>query len=160
MTKNENLKENINMFFNLLDGATTTPPADTPAAQNGWLSWVLIGVVVVLIVGMMVWQSFSNKKKQKQAAEMINQLKPGDKIKTIGGVCGYLVEVDEMENTIVIETGSANNKCHIKFDKNAIYQTGSATAQAPASKKEDKKEEAVVEEVASKDAEEKAEDKE
>jgi len=113
-------------MFNLL--ADTQP--------NSWLTWVILGVLLVGIIGMFVWQSISGKKKQKEAQEMMDNLKIGDRIKTIGGVCGFLVEVNKSENTIVIETGSENNKCHIKFDKGAIYQTGPANPDKPEVKEE------------------------
>ena len=50
-------------------------------------------------------------------------MKIGDKVKTIGGVCGYLYEINDEENTIVLETGTADKKSYVKFDKAAIYQT-------------------------------------
>ena len=104
-------------------------------ASGGSGSIVIFAVLLVAIIGLFVWQSISGKKKQKEAQEMVNSLKVGDKIKTIGGVCGYLVEVNDAEGTIVIETGSEGNTCHIKFDKGAIYQTGSKASAAPVEEK-------------------------
>lgn len=137
------------MLFNLLETTTTTPT--TP--KDNTMTYIIMAVIVVAIIGLFVWQSFANKKKRKEAQDMMNNLQPGIKIKTIGGICGYLVEVNDAENTFILETGTENNKCYIKFDKGAIYQTGSATASAPATpvKKEEKpavKEEVKVEEPA------------
>lgn len=108
------------------------------------LTFVIMGVLIVAIIGLFVWQTISGKKKQKEAQEMVDSLKIGDKIKTIGGVCGYLVEINNAENTIVIETGNDQNKSYIKFDKGAIYQTGSAASATNnvEKKEEDKKTEA------------------
>ena len=65
---------------------------------------------------------------------MINAVKPGNKVKTIGGICGIVVEVDNEENTFVLETGTElSGKSYIKFDRQAIYQTD-----AVVEKKEDK----------------------
>lgn len=50
----------------------------------------------------------------------------GDKVKTIGGVCGVIVAIDDAENTFTMETGSGDNVSYIKFDKGAIYQTAPA----------------------------------
>lgn len=115
--------------------------------ESGVFTWIIMGVLLLAIIGLFVWQSVSGKKKQKEAQDMINSLKIGDRIKTIGGVCGFLVEINNSENTIVIETGSENNKCHIRFDKGAIYQTGPANPAKPEEKAEEKKE-TVKEEVA------------
>ena len=72
---------------------------------------------------------------------MINSVKPGNKVKTIGGICGIVVEVDAEENTFVLETGTEQSgKCFIKFDKQAIYQTDAIvekTVAAPAEKTEE-----------------------
>ena len=55
---------------------------------------------------------------------LFRSVKPGNKVKTIGGICGIVVEVDNEENTFVLETGTeSTGKCYIKFDRQAIYQT-------------------------------------
>ena len=118
------------------DGAQTSSPL---------LTWGLLIVLVVAIIGMFVWQSISGRKKQKEAQDMVNSLKIGDRIKTIGGVCGFLVEINNEENTIVIETGTADKKSYIKFDKGAIYQTGPANPKA-AEKQAEKQADKVKEE--------------
>ena len=90
--------------------------------------------LIAAIIGLFVWQSISGKKKQKEAQDMVNSLKVGDRVKTIGGVCGFVVEINDGENTFVLETGTDANKSYVKFDKGAIYQTApaqSATTTAP-----------------------------
>ncbi len=104
-------------------------------AQADITSTVMIIVLLVAIVGLFIWSSYSNKKRQKQAQDMVNGIKIGDKVKTIGGVCGYVAEIDDSENTFVLRTGMEGKESFVKFDKGAIYQT------APASPKQDKKEE-------------------
>ena len=111
---------------------------ETPQANTGWVTWVLLGVVVVIFVVFFVISSRKNKKRQEEAEQLMNAIKPGNKVKTIGGVCGIVVEVDPEENTFVLETGSeVSGKSYMKFDKQAIYQTD-----AVVEKREDKKEEA------------------
>ncbi|MBE7081158.1 MAG: preprotein translocase subunit YajC [Clostridiales bacterium] len=104
-------------------------------AQADITSTVMIVVLLVAIVGLFIWSSYSNKKRQKQAQDMVNGIKIGDKVKTIGGVCGYVAEIDDSENTFVLRTGMEGKDSFVKFDKGAIYQT------APANPKQDKKEE-------------------
>ncbi len=90
----------------------------------GWFIYVVFGAIIVLLI---VWMVFSSKKRKKQeqdAQNLINAVGPGNKVKTIGGVCGIVVEVDNEENTFILETGSeTTGKSYIKFDKQAIYQT-------------------------------------
>lgn len=72
---------------------------------------------------------------------MLDAIKPGNKVKTIGGICGVVVEVNAEENTFVLETGTeASGKSYIKFDKQAVYQTD-AVAEDAKKAKEAKKEE-------------------
>ena len=126
--------------YNLLDGGGAATPT--------WTTYVILGVLALAIIGLFVWSTISNKKKQKEAQSMIERLKPGDKIKTIGGVCGYLVSIDDAENTFILETGDDTHKCYMKFDKAAIYQTGSSAAPETAPAPAEEKKEEVKEEVA------------
>ena len=78
----------------------------------------------------------SNKKRQKQEQEKLAGIRVGDKVKTIGGVCGVIVAIDDAENTFTMETGSGDNVSYIKFDKGAIYQTAPANGGTPAANPE------------------------
>lgn len=114
------------MFLvNLLSSSASDSASDTASSDNtGWLSIVLIGVLVVAFVVMMFFSNRSNKKRQQEQEAAVNAIRPGNKVKTIGGVCGIVVEVNDEENTLVIETGNElNGKSYLKFDKGAIYQT-------------------------------------
>ena len=127
------------MFLNLLEESTGKP-------QNTTMITVVFIVIIVAMIGLLVWQTISGKKKQKEAQNMLNQLKKGDRVKTIGGVCGFVVEINDAENTFVLETGTDDNKSYVKFDKGAIYQTAPAQGSAVAAEESAKKEEPVSEE--------------
>ena len=106
------------MIFNLL--------LEGEKQQTSWTSYLVMGLLIVAIIGLFVWTSVSNKKKQKEAQNMVSALKVGDRVKTIGGICGYVAEINDGENTFVLETGTDANKSFIKLDKGAIYQTAPA----------------------------------
>ena len=54
---------------------------------------------------------------------MLDAIQPGNKVKTIGGICGIVVEVCD-DNTVIIETGSeTSGKSWVKMDKELIAQT-------------------------------------
>ncbi len=96
--------------------------AETTAGS--WTQWVPIIIIVVLLVAFFVWSFISQRKKQKNFNETINAVRPGSKVKTIGGIVGEVVEVDDEENTFVLRTGGSDgNYSYMKFDKQAIYQT-------------------------------------
>ena len=121
------------MFYNFLEDAT-------PSGNNTLITIVFV-VIIVAMIGLLIWQTISGKKKQKEAQNMLNQLKIGDRVKTIGGVCGFVVEINDAENTFVLETGTDDNKSYVKFDKGAIYQTAPAQGSAVEAKEEAKAEE-------------------
>lgn len=120
--------------------------SDTDTTNGGvdWITWVILAVFIVIIVVFFVFTSRRNKKKQEEAQQLMDAVKPGNKVKTIGGVCGIVVEVDSEENTFVLETGSeTTGKCYMKFDKQAIYQTDAVVDKKEEEKgeKPDKKDE-------------------
>ena len=120
--------------------------SDTDTTNGGvdWITWVILAVFIVIIVVFFVFTSSRNKKKQEEAQQLMDAVKPGNKVKTIGGVCGIVVEVDSEENTFVLETGSeTTGKCYMKFDKQAIYQTDAVVDKKEEEKgeKPDKKDE-------------------
>ena len=122
------------MWYNLL--TETDKPTGTP-----WESYILMGVIVAIIVVFAVLNRQTQKKRQQETMDMLNAIKPGNKVKTIGGICGVVVEVCPEDNTFILETGSdASGKSYIKFDKQAVYQTDAVA------KKEEAPVEAPVEE--------------
>lgn len=87
------------------------------------ITWVLLGVVVVLFIGWFVFSGRKNKQRQKEYVEQLDAIRPGHKVKTAGGICGIVVEVCD-DNTVIIETGSeASGKSYVKMDKELIAQT-------------------------------------
>lgn len=118
------------MIWNLLADAAQGATENTEAQPKNYTSLIIMGVLIVGVIALFVWSTISNKKKQKQAQEMVNSLAIGDKVKTIGGICGVVVQINDAENTFVLETGLEENKSYVKFDRGAIYQTARATATA------------------------------
>lgn len=139
-------------LFNLLAAAS-----GEATTKNNIGTYIVMGVIALAIIGVFVWQSVSGKKKQKEAQDMLDGIRIGDKVKTIGGICGYIVEINNEENTFVLETGTEESKSFVKFDKGAIYQTAHVGTETKAEVKTEVKEKA--EEVAEVKAEVKAEEK-
>ncbi len=83
----------------------------------------MLAIFTVLIVG----YYFLNKRSMKKRQEYIdrrNNIQPGNKVMTIGGITGTVVEVNPDDNTFVLETGSEEfGKSYLRFDKAAIHQT-------------------------------------
>ncbi len=113
-----------------------------------WTVYIVFGVIIVLLIVWMVITSKKRKKQEEDAQNLINAVGPGNKVKTIGGICGIVVEVDNEENTFVLETGSeTSGKSYIKFDKQAIYQTDAVVESSKPAEAEPATEEAQTETV-------------
>lgn len=120
-------------LFNLLADATgsggDTNTNTNTTAQNGCLgmpSWVMYVILGVILVAWIVFSYFTNKKRRAKAeAETAkrNAIKPGFKVTTIGGIVGTVVEVDEENNTFVLQTGNDEHPSLLTFDKLAIYNS-------------------------------------
>ncbi|MCM1439223.1 MAG: preprotein translocase subunit YajC [Roseburia sp.] len=95
------------------------------------VSYVLIGVMVVILIVSIVLMNRRAKKRQQEAQDLIDAVKPGNKVKTIGGICGIVVEVDREEDTFVLETGTeTSGKCYIKFVRQAIFESDATLEKA------------------------------
>ncbi len=90
---------------------------------SNWSTYLIFGILILAIIGLFIWSSISKKKQAKKAQETVSKLKVGDKVKTIGGICGFVAEIDDTENTFVLDVKSGDKSSYIKFDKGAIYQT-------------------------------------
>lgn len=100
--------------------------AEAGAGEGGsnWLSYVLIGVLLVAVIAMFALSGRKNKQRQQEYMEQLAAIRPGHKVKTAGGICGIVVEVCDDDNTVIIETGSEQSgKSFIKMDKELIAQT-------------------------------------
>ena len=117
-------------FLNLLTNASESS-SSVASSGGGWQIWVIFGVGILAIVGMSWFNNRSQRKRQQEMQEQLRAIKPGNKVKTIGGICGVVVEVNPEDNTFVLETGNeANGKSYLRFDMIAIYQTDAKKEEA------------------------------
>lgn len=100
----------------LLGNVAMSVLADAPAAeaQGGsmWVMLIQLLPIVLIFVVMYFLLIRPQKKKEKQAQEMRNNLQVGDEVITAGGIIGRVVSV--REDTVVIETGGDRSKVRIK----------------------------------------------
>ncbi|MBO5788378.1 MAG: preprotein translocase subunit YajC [Clostridia bacterium] len=79
-------------------------------------AWVTIGMIVFFGVIMYFFMIRPQKKQERAANDMRNNLRVGDEITTIGGVIGQIVSIKD--ETITIETSKDRTK--IRFLKSAV----------------------------------------
>lgn len=83
---------------------------------NGTGAWGNI-ILLVLFIGLFYLMILRpQQKRQKQMNSMLSSLKKGDRIVTIGGLHGTVEQINEEENSIVINAGGSR----LTFEKRAI----------------------------------------
>jgi preprotein translocase subunit YajC len=104
--------------------------ASAPGPGGGLLSNPLI--LIVLVFGIFYFVMFRDQRKKKgQRQQMLESLKKGDKVLTIGGAMGTIVGVKDNEITVKVDESS---NTRIVFVRSAIDRVVSSRedAQSPA----------------------------
>lgn len=85
--------------------------------------WWLIIVLVILLIAMYAFSFKRRKDYTNQMNEMLNSLRPGDKIKTVGGFYGTIVSIKETTDgkVVLLEMGEGTKLSYMTIDANAIY---------------------------------------
>ena len=96
-------------------------PNATPQANPVMSTIVSILPLVLIIVLLYFMMIRPQRKKEKETKAMINAMKVGDKIVTIGGICGKVAKIKD--EYVFIETGNIgtpDQKSVVKMERDAI----------------------------------------
>lgn len=101
----------------------------TQGTQNvGNLSGVVMLVYVVVIFGFMYFVMIRpQRKEQKRVDALLSSMAVGDSVMTTSGFYGVIIDIDEEDQTVVVEFGS-NKNCRIIMNKTAIAQVEKPSA--------------------------------
>ena len=102
--------------------ATTTTATSQPAQAAPWWARLLANPLPILIVVfalMMVMMSRSRQKQEKQKRALLDQIKRGDRVQTIGGILGNVVEV--RDDRVLLKVDESNNT-KVWFSRTAIHR--------------------------------------
>ncbi len=100
------------------DGEATTQKK-SPGGGFGDMRFlaIMIGVMALL----WWWMGRGRRKEQSKHKEMLNTLKKGDKVTSIGGIMGTVIEVKDRE--VVVKVDESSNT-RMKFLRSAIRNVG------------------------------------
>ena len=101
--------------------AAPTAPATGGSAAPGWFQ-LLQGPLFPLMVGVLILYLFvfrSKRQTDKKRTNMLSSLKRGDKVQTIGGILGTVVEARDTDVLLKVDE-SSNTK--IRFSRSAIHR--------------------------------------
>ncbi|MEB3102035.1 preprotein translocase subunit YajC [Ferviditalea candida] len=96
--------------------------ADAAATQGSWFNMILPFVLMFAVFYFLLIRP--QQKKQKQRNAMLNSMKKGDKVITIGGLHGTITEL--VDDTVVLKV---NDSTKLTFDKSAINAIVSSAAE-------------------------------
>ena len=86
--------------------------ATDAAAASGKVNAITTLVMLAAMIAVFYFFMYRPQKKQeKESTDMINNLKVGDEVTTIGGVIGKIVSIKD--ETVTIETSNERNKIRI-----------------------------------------------
>jgi preprotein translocase subunit YajC len=94
------------------NGSTATKPLDEKTQQTGPSPWLNILFIVVIFVVMYFMFIRGPKKQQQQQQEMIRSLQKNDRVRTVGGIIGTVVDVKDEYVTLKIDEAS-NTKIRV-----------------------------------------------
>jgi preprotein translocase subunit YajC len=92
------------------NGGTGAPTG--PGAGGGQMMFLLpLVALMVVMIGMSMW---TGRKEKKKRAELMSQIKRGDKVQTFGGIIGTISELGDDDVVLRVEEG------RIRFARSAI----------------------------------------
>lgn len=92
--------------------AATGDPAggaggSAPASPGGGLGMFMMPLLLMMVVFMMLSATMSGRKEKKKRAEMLSNIGRRDRIQTVGGVIGTIIEIKGDE--LLIESDRTSN---------------------------------------------------
>ena len=125
------MKGNRIMFQSIIAYAEGTAQTTASAPQTAGIAELIVSFLpMILIFVLLYWMMIRPQKKQQKAQQAMRAaLKVGDKIITIGGICGKVAKIKD--DYIWVESsmpGAPEDKSFIKFKRNAIEAVENADA--------------------------------
>ncbi len=100
------------------DGSTTQGGQNPPPPTGGGMQmiWIIMLPMLLLLIFSSV---MGGRKEKKKRAELMASLKKHDKVQTIGGIIGTVVELSGDEVVLRVDETS---KTRVRFSRTAIQQ--------------------------------------
>ncbi len=97
-------------------GATPAGPAGPPPASSG-SPFNMIWILMLFLVVMVVMTSMTGRREKKRRESLMSALKKGDRVQTLGGIIGTIIELQD--NEVVLRVDEVSNT-RIRFARSAV----------------------------------------
>lgn len=115
------------MLLSILLLQAASGGAGTTGGGGGqWSFWIMI---IAIFAIMYLFMIRPQKKKQKEIEKFRKGLGVGNEVVTAGGIHGVIREVDDAQNTVVLEIDKG---VKITIEKSSIYANAGTAAEAQA----------------------------
>lgn len=102
--------------------AQTNTASDTAQTQGGPMSMIVTFLPIILVIVLLYFMMIRpQRKREKETRAMIDAMKVGDKVVTIGGICGKVVKIKD--EFVFIESGNIGTESErsvIKMERDAV----------------------------------------
>jgi preprotein translocase subunit YajC len=98
------------------------PPQGQANQQSGWMQFIPLLLIIVVFYFFFIRPQMKKSKEQKKFKE---NLQKGQKVITIGGIHGRIVEIQDTTVTIEVE-----NNVRLRLEKSAIAMDNSQTIES------------------------------
>lgn len=106
--------------------STPIPGGQPPASPLGNMNmFIVMGAVMVLLLGM---SAFTGNKEKKKRAALLASIGRNDRVQTIGGVIGTVVEMRDDEIVLRVDD---NNNTRLTFTRSAVQGILKKRSDAP-----------------------------
>lgn len=95
--------------------ATSPPPGGAQGAPGGGFNFIWI--LMLFLVMMVVMTSMTGRREKKRREALMTSLKKGDRVQTLGGIIGTIIEM--YDNEVVLRVDEVSNT-RIRFAKTAV----------------------------------------
>lgn len=123
------------MYSLILALGTSAATSDTAASGGSmWTTLITFGVIILIFYFLIIRPQ---RKRDKEAKAMLDAIKKGDKVVTIGGIRGTVAVVKD--STVILKV---DDNTRIEFSKSAISQVLNKKEETAVAEKPSKKEKA------------------
>jgi preprotein translocase subunit YajC len=113
--------------------APASPAGGGAPRSPGFFDSPMFLMLIVLVIGLIIMSSMGQRRERKKREAMVNAVKKHDRVQTIGGVIGSVVEVKP--DYIVLKVDESSNT-RITFSRTAIAQVLTAAPETAGTGKE------------------------